>query len=95
MVFNSKYYKLLLLHHEINNILYKIFFIVPLNYLQFHQVWNISDKDYSFHKFLKSATTSGKILSRIKLKLPLNFVNVMSLCDILLIYVVALNNDKH
>jgi hypothetical protein len=24
----------LLLHHEINNILYKIFFIVPLNYLQ-------------------------------------------------------------
>jgi len=40
---------------------YKIFFIVPLNYLQFHHVWNTSDKDYSFYKFLKSATTSCKI----------------------------------
>jgi hypothetical protein len=27
-----------LLHHEINNNLYKIFFIVSLNYLQFHHV---------------------------------------------------------
>jgi hypothetical protein len=34
------------------NILYKVFFIVPLNYLQFHHVRNPSDKDYSFHGFL-------------------------------------------
>ena len=52
MVFNSKYYKLLLLHHEINNILYKIFFIVPLNYLQFHNVQNSFNKDYIFHGLL-------------------------------------------
>jgi hypothetical protein len=26
------------IHHEINNTLYKIFYIVPLNYLQFHYV---------------------------------------------------------
>jgi hypothetical protein len=39
----------LLLYHEINNTLYKIFFIVLLNYLQFHHIRNLSDKDYSFH----------------------------------------------
>jgi hypothetical protein len=44
----------LLLHHEINNTLYKIFFIVPLNYLHFHHVWNTSDKDYSFLDFLSA-----------------------------------------
>ena len=44
----------MLLHHEINNTLYKIFFIVQLNYLQFHHVWNASDKDYSFLGFLSA-----------------------------------------
>jgi len=44
----------LLLHHEINNILYKIFFIVPLNYLQFHHVRNTYDKDYSVFCFLST-----------------------------------------
>jgi len=39
-------------HHEINNTLYIIFFIVPLNYLQFHYVQNSSDDNYSFHDFL-------------------------------------------
>ena len=34
---------------------------IALNYLQFHHVINTSDKDYSFHKFFKSATTSCKI----------------------------------
>ena len=77
----------MLLHHEINNTLYKIFFIVPLNYLQFHHVWNTSDKDYSFHKFLKSATTSG-----VKLGLWSNSANVTSSSDLRLIYVVSLNN---
>ena len=52
MVFNLKYFKLLLLHHEINNTLYKIFFIVPLNHLQFHYVQNLSNKNYSFYDFL-------------------------------------------
>jgi len=42
----------MLLHHEINNTLYKFFFIVPLSYLQFHHVWNPSDNDYNFHGFL-------------------------------------------
>jgi len=35
-----------------NNTLYQIFFIIPLNYLQFYHVWNSSDKYYSFHGFL-------------------------------------------
>jgi len=34
--------------------LYQIFFIVSLNYLQFHYVWNSSDKDYSFLGFLSA-----------------------------------------
>ena len=34
--------------------LYKIFFIVPLHYLQFYHVWNPSDKDYSFLYFLSA-----------------------------------------
>jgi len=41
----------LLLYHKINNTLYKIFFIVPLKYLQFHNV-HTSDKDYCFFSFL-------------------------------------------
>jgi len=41
----------LLLYLEINYTLYKIFFIVPLNYLQFYHVRNLSDKDYNFHGF--------------------------------------------
>jgi len=43
----------LLLHHKINNTLYKIFFIVPLKYLQFHHV-HTSDKDYNFFGFLST-----------------------------------------
>jgi len=54
----------MLLHHEIKNTFYKIFFIVSLNYLQFHYVRNSFDKNYStFHDFLSGATTSGKISS--------------------------------
>jgi hypothetical protein len=29
-----------------------MFFIIQLNYLQFHHVRNLFDKDYSFHSFL-------------------------------------------
>jgi len=39
---------------NLNNTLYKIFFIISLNYLQFHHVWNTSDKDYSFFGFLSA-----------------------------------------
>jgi len=39
MIFNLNIVNLtIVIHHEINNTLYKIFFIVPLNYLQFHHV---------------------------------------------------------
>jgi len=48
-----------------------------------------------FPWFFERATTSGKILLETKLKLRSNAVNVTSLCDILLIYVVSLNNIKH
>ena len=34
------------------NTLYKIFFIISLNHLQFHYVQNSSDKNYTFHDFL-------------------------------------------
>jgi hypothetical protein len=37
-----------------NNTLYKIFFIVQLNYLQFHHVWNTLNKEYSFLGFLSA-----------------------------------------
>ena len=42
----------MLLTLEINNTLYKIFFIVLLNYLQFYHIRNSSDKDHNFHSFL-------------------------------------------
>jgi hypothetical protein len=39
MVFNLNIVDLTIaLHHEINNTLYKIFFIIPLNYLQLHHI---------------------------------------------------------
>ena len=52
MIFNLNIVELLLLLHEINNTLYKIFFIMPLNLLQFHYVQNSFDKNYSFYDFL-------------------------------------------
>jgi hypothetical protein len=85
----------MLLHHEINNTLYKIFFIVSLNYLQFHYLRNSFDKNYSFHDFLSGVTTSGKISSGTKLELRSNSANATLSCDLLLIYIVSLNNVKH
>ena len=85
----------MLLHHEINNTLYKIFFIVSLNYLQFHYVRNSFDKNYSFHDFLSGVTTSGKISSGIKLELRSNSANATLSYDLLLIFIVLLNNIKH
>jgi hypothetical protein len=39
MIFNLNIVDLTItITHEINNTLYKIFFIVPLNYLHFHHV---------------------------------------------------------
>jgi hypothetical protein len=61
MILNLNIIELITPITSLNNTLYKIFFIVPLNYLQFHHVWNIFDKDYSFHKFFKSSTISGTI----------------------------------
>ena len=53
MVFNLNVVDLtLLLFHEINNTLYEIFFIIPLNHLQFHYVQISSDKNYNFYNFL-------------------------------------------
>jgi len=52
----------MLLHHEINNTLYKIFFIIPLNYLQFHHMKYIR-QGLQFSWLFKRATTSGKISS--------------------------------
>jgi hypothetical protein len=48
-----------------------------------------------FSWFIERATTSSKILLGIKLKLQSNYVNASALCDILLIYIVSLNNIKH
>jgi len=51
MVFNLNIVDLTIVnYHEINNTLYKIFFIIPLNYLQFHHVWNTSDNFLGFLK---------------------------------------------
>ena len=43
----------------------------------------------------EGATKSGKISSETKLELRSNSINATSSCDILLIYVVFLNNIKH
>jgi hypothetical protein len=48
-----------------------------------------------FSWFLKRTTTSGKISPGTKLGLQSNSANAASLSDILLIYVVSLNNVKH
>jgi len=48
-----------------------------------------------FHWFRKRATILGKILSEIKLELRSNFTNVTLSNDLLLIYIVSLNNMKH
>jgi hypothetical protein len=48
-----------------------------------------------FSWFLKRATTSSEISSRIKLGLRSNSANTKSLSDLRLIYVVSLNNVKH
>ena len=48
-----------------------------------------------FPWFIERATISSKILSGTKLKLRSNSINVMTLCDILLIYVVSSNNIEH
>jgi hypothetical protein len=45
--------------------------------------------------FFEHATKSGKISSRTKLGLQSNSVNVTLSCDLLLIYVLSLNNIKH
>jgi len=41
------------------------------------------------------AIKSGKISSEIKLELRSNSTNATSSCDVLLIYIVLLNNIKH
>jgi len=48
-----------------------------------------------FPWFFERAIKSGKISSGTKLKLRLNFINTTSSCNLLLIYVVLLNNIKH
>jgi hypothetical protein len=52
-------------------------------------------QELQFHWFRKRATTSSKISSGINLKLQSNSTNVTLSSDILLIYVMSLNNVKH
>jgi len=47
-----------------------------------------------FPWFYERTTKSGKISSGIKLGLRLNSANATSSCDLLLIYIVSLNNIK-
>jgi len=55
MVFNLNIINLTIIITSWNkNILYKIFFIVLLNYIQFHHVWNTFDKDCIFINFLRA-----------------------------------------
>ena len=70
--------------YEINNILYKIFFIVPLNYL--HSItYEIHPTRTTVSWFPERATTSSKISSGIKLGLQSNSANDTSSCDLILI----------
>jgi len=48
-----------------------------------------------FHWFRKRATISGKISLEIKLGLQSNSTNITSSSDLILIYIVLLNNMKH
>jgi hypothetical protein len=43
---------------------YQIFFIIPLNYMQFHRVRNLSNKDYIFHGFLSAQQQKLNFLLR-------------------------------
>ena len=45
--------------------------------------------------FFERATKSSKISSGTKMTLRSNFTNVTPSCDLLLIYIVSLNNIKH
>ena len=58
-------------------------------------MYEIHPKRLQFHWFRKRATTSGKISLEIKLELRLNSANATSSSDLLLIYVVLLNNIKY
>jgi hypothetical protein len=85
----------MLLHLEINNTLYKIFFIVPiklsiiLSHTKF--IW----QGPQFLWFFKHTTKLGKISSKTKLELLSNYANAMPSFDLLLIYIMSLNNVKH
>ena len=52
-------------------------------------------QELQFPWLLKCATKSGKISSGTKLGLRSNYVDATSSCDLLLIYVMSLNNVKH
>ena len=67
MVLNLNIVKLIIpLHHEKNNTLYKIFFIIPLNYVQCYRIRNLSNKDYIFHGFLSAQQQKLNLLLRLQ-----------------------------
>jgi hypothetical protein len=85
----------MLLHHEINNTLYKIFFYCSIKLSTIPPLMKSIRQWLQFSWFPERATTSSKISSGTKLGLRSNYTNITSSYDLLLIYIVPLNNVKH
>jgi hypothetical protein len=74
---------LMLLHHEINNTLYKIFFYCSIKLSTIPSRMKFVRQGLQFSWFLERATISNKISSGTKLGLRLNTTNVTSSYDLL------------
>ena len=85
----------MLLNHEINNTLYKIFFYCSIKLSTIPSRTKFIPQELQFPWFFKRVTTSSKISSGTKLGLKLNSENATSSNNLLIIYVVSLNNIKH
>jgi len=85
----------MLLHLEINNTLYKIFFIVPIKLSTILSHTKFIRQEPQFSWFFERTTKLDKISSKTKLELLSNFANAMPSCDLLLICIMSLNNVKH
>jgi hypothetical protein len=76
----------MLLHHEINNIDIKYFFYCSIKLCAISSRTKSIQQGLHFPWFLKRATTSGKISSRIKLRLRSNSTNATSSSDLFQIF---------
>jgi hypothetical protein len=85
----------MLLHLEINNTLYKIFFIIPIKLSTILSHTKFIRQGPQFSWFFERTTKSSKISSKTKLELLSNSANAMPSFDLLLIYIMSLNNAKH